>query len=34
MTNGGPDGSIALPSFGIYEDELARVDGHWLFTRR
>ena len=34
MTNGGPDGSIALPSFGIYEDELARVDGRWLFTRR
>ena len=34
MTNGGPDGSIALPSFGIYEDELARVGGRWLFTRR
>jgi hypothetical protein len=34
MTNGGPDGSLALPSFGIYEDELARVDGRWLFTRR
>jgi hypothetical protein len=34
MTNGGPDGSIALPSFGIYEDELARIDGCWLFTRR
>ena len=34
MTNGGPDGSIALPSFGIYEDELARIEGHWLFTRR
>lgn len=34
MTNGGPDGSIALPSFGIYEDELVRVDGRWLFKRR
>jgi ketosteroid isomerase-like protein len=34
MTNGGADGSIALPSFGIYEDELARIDGSWLFTRR
>ena len=34
MTNGGPDGSIALPSFGIYEDELARIEGCWLFTRR
>ena len=34
MTNGGPDGSIALPSFGVYEDELRRVDGRWLFSRR
>jgi ketosteroid isomerase-like protein len=34
MTNGGPDGSIALPSFGIYEDELRRVAGRWLFSRR
>ena len=34
MTNGGPDGSIALPSFGVYEDELVRVDGGWLFKRR
>ena len=34
MTNGGPDGSMALPSYGIYEDELARVDGRWLFKRR
>jgi ketosteroid isomerase-like protein len=34
MTNGGPDGSIALPSFGVYEDELVRVDGAWLFRRR
>jgi hypothetical protein len=34
MTNGGPDGSMALPSFGIYEDTLLRVDGAWLFTRR
>ena len=34
MTNGGPDGSIALPSFGIYEDELRRVEGRWLFRRR
>ena len=34
MTNGGPDGSIALPSFGVYEDELRRVDGRWLFGRR
>ena len=34
MTNGGPDGSIALPSFGVYEDDLVRVDGRWLFKRR
>jgi hypothetical protein len=34
MTNGGPDGSILLPSFGVYEDELARVEGRWLFKRR
>ena len=34
MTNGGADGAIALPSFGVYEDELVRVDGRWLFTRR
>jgi hypothetical protein len=34
MTNGGPDGSIALPSFGVYEDDLVRVDGSWLFKRR
>jgi ketosteroid isomerase-like protein len=34
MTNGGPGGSIATPSFGTYEDELLRVDGRWLFARR
>ena len=34
MTNVGPDGSILLPSFGVYEDELARVEGRWLFKRR
>ena len=34
MTNGGPDGSVALPSFGVYEDDLVRVDGQWLFSRR
>ena len=34
MTNGGPEGSLATPSFGTYQDELARVDGRWLFTRR
>jgi len=34
MTNGGPAGSVATPSFGTYEDELVRVDGRWLFKRR
>ena len=34
MTNGGPEGRPATPSFGTYEDELARVDGRWLFKRR
>ena len=34
MTNGGPEGSVATPSFGTYEDELVRVDGRWLFRRR
>lgn len=34
MTNGGPAGALATPSFGTYEDELARVEGRWLFARR
>jgi uncharacterized protein (TIGR02246 family) len=34
MTNGGPEGSLATPSFGTYEDELVRVDGRWMFKRR
>jgi uncharacterized protein (TIGR02246 family) len=34
MTNGGPEGSLATPSFGTYQDELQRVDGRWLFSRR
>lgn len=34
MTNGGPEGSLALPSFGSYADELQRVDGRWLFKKR
>jgi hypothetical protein len=34
MTNGGPEGALKAESFGTYEDELARVDGRWLFRRR
>lgn len=34
MTNAGPEGRPKAESFGTYEDELARVDGRWLFRRR
>ena len=34
MTNGGPEGRPATPSFGTYEDELVRIGGRWLFRRR
>ena len=32
--NDGPDGSPRMGTFGHYEDELARIDGRWLFRRR
>lgn len=34
MANTGPDGTPQIGTFGIYEDELARVEGEWLFKRR
>lgn len=34
MANNGPANSLKMGTFGIYEDELARVDGRWLFTKR
>ena len=34
MANDGPGDSFKMGTFGIYEDELARIDGRWLFTRR
>ena len=34
MTDGGPGRTPAIQSFGTYEDELSRVDGRWLFSRR
>lgn len=34
MANDGPDDSFKMGTFGIYEDELERVDGRWLFSRR
>ena len=34
MANDGPDNSLKMGTFGVYEDKLARVDGRWLFTER
>lgn len=34
MANDGPDGAPKIGTFGHYEDELQRVDGEWLFSRR
>lgn len=34
MADDGPEGTLKMGSFGHYEDELARIDGQWLFTRR
>lgn len=34
MANTGPDGAPEIGTFGHYEDELARIDGQWLFKRR
>jgi len=34
MTNSTPQKDVQLLYFGHYEDELARVNGHWLFKRR
>ena len=34
MANDGPGKSLKMGTFGIYEDELKRVDGRWLFSKR
>jgi ketosteroid isomerase-like protein len=34
MANDGPNGAMKMGTFGIYEDELERVKGHWLFSKR
>jgi hypothetical protein len=34
MGNSNPDRSAQLNSFGHYEDELAKVNGEWLFSKR
>ena len=34
MANNGPGDTPRMGTFGIYEDELEKVDGHWLFAKR
>jgi len=34
MANDGPGDSFKMGTFGIYEDEVVKVDGHWLFSKR
>ncbi len=34
MANDGPGDSFKMGTFGIYEDELERSNGRWLFSRR
>ena len=34
MANDGPGKSLKMGTFGIYEDQLRRVGGRWLFTER
>ena len=34
MANDGPGKSLKMGTFGIYEDQLRKVDGRWLFTER
>ena len=34
MANNGPEDSLKMGTFGLYEDELERVDGRWLLSKR
>jgi hypothetical protein len=34
MANHGPGDEPKIGTYGLYEDELAKVDGRWLFARR
>ena len=34
MANHGPGDTAKLGTYGIYEDTLEKIDGHWLFTKR
>ena len=30
----GPGDTLKMGTFGIYEDEFSKVDGHWLISKR
>lgn len=34
MANDGPGDTFKMGTFGIYEDEVRKVDGRWLFSKR
>lgn len=34
MANDGPGDSLKMGTFGLYEDDLAKLDGRWVFTKR
>jgi hypothetical protein len=34
MANDGPGDTMKMGTFGIYEDELTKLDGQWLFAKR
>lgn len=34
MANHGPGDTMKMGTYGIYQDELAKVGGHWLFAKR
>lgn len=34
MANNGPQDTMKMGTYGIYEDELRKVDGQWLFAKR
>ncbi len=34
MANHGPGDTMKMGTYGIYDDELKKVDGEWLFTKR